>query len=113
MIDHFAALSEPRRPWLDVEKLKNRFHILAAARHPDRGAMNDPERFASLNTSYNVLRDHATRLRHLLELEHPEATAASRRVRADLPVHLMKVAKKRAPIPAGAGGRVAAARAWW
>ena len=111
MIDHFAALSEPRRPWLDLEKLKSRFHILAAARHPDRGMTNDPERFASLNTSYNVLRDHAARLRHLLELEHPEALPVSGRVPADLAEHFMKVAEQQRAIRAVAGARDAAAPA--
>jgi hypothetical protein len=52
MIDHFAALSEPRRPWLDLEKLKNRFHILAAARHPDTNAAEDAAPIASVDKKY-------------------------------------------------------------
>jgi hypothetical protein len=111
MIDHFAALSEPRRPWLDLEKLKNRFHILAAARHPDTDSTADGEQFASLNASYAVLRDHASRLRHLLELEHPGAIAASAQVPADLADLFMKVAEEQRAIRTVAAARDATAPA--
>jgi len=105
MIDHFAALSEPRRPWLDLEKLKNRFHILAATHHPDSGNANDADSFASLNKSYSVLRDHAARLRHLLELEHPNAVAASAQVPADLADYFMQTAAQQRAIREVAGAR--------
>jgi DnaJ-domain-containing protein 1 len=105
MIDHFAALSEPRRPWLDLEKLKNRFHILAAARHPDTNAANDADPFASLNKSYSVLRDPAARLRHLLELEYPDALAASVQIPADLAEHFMQTAAQQRALRAVAGPR--------
>jgi curved DNA-binding protein CbpA len=105
MIDHFAALSEPRRPWIDLEKLKNRFHILAAARHPDKSGANEADPFAALNESYAVLRDHAARLRHLLELEHPGAVAASAQVPADLGDSFMQTAAHQRAIRAVAATR--------
>jgi hypothetical protein len=105
MIDHFAALSEPRRPWLDLEKLKNRFHILAATHHPDSGNANDADSFASLNKSYSVLRDHSARLRHLLELEYPNAVAASAQVPPDLADYFMQTAAQQRAIREVAGAR--------
>ena len=36
MTDHFATLGEPRRPWLDAEALKEKFHRLSGTVHPDR-----------------------------------------------------------------------------
>ena len=74
--DHFALLDEPRRPWLDPEALKVKFHVLAAAFHPDR-VHRAPEaekqtanqRYAELNAAYHCLRDPKERLHHLLELE--------------------------------------------
>ena len=33
---HFARLTIPRRPWLDVEELKQRFHELSTEVHPDQ-----------------------------------------------------------------------------
>ena len=36
MADYFALLDEPRRPWLDPEELKAKFHALTATVHPDR-----------------------------------------------------------------------------
>lgn len=69
MIDHFAVLGLPRRPWLDSEKLKERFHELAGSKHPD-APTGDSAAFSKINTAYQVLRDPATRLRHLLELEY-------------------------------------------
>ena len=76
MADYFALLDEPRRPWLDPEILKDKFHALAATVHPDRvHRASEPEkqeanqRYAELNAAYRCLREPTKRLRHLLELE--------------------------------------------
>jgi curved DNA-binding protein CbpA len=67
MTDFFALLGEPRRPWLDAENLKTRFHELSARHHPDAGG--EDARFAEINRANQVLADPGLRLRHLLELE--------------------------------------------
>jgi Fe-S protein assembly co-chaperone HscB len=76
MADYFALLDEPRRPWLDPEVLKVKFHALTATVHPDRvHRATAPEkkeanqRYAELNAAYQCLREPKERLRHLLELE--------------------------------------------
>jgi curved DNA-binding protein CbpA len=76
MMDYFALLDEPRRPWLDSELLKQKFLRLSAQNHPDRAhAAGEMQRraaqgdYTQLNAAYNCLRDHKERLRHLLELE--------------------------------------------
>ncbi|MBU6400288.1 MAG: DnaJ domain-containing protein [Verrucomicrobia bacterium] len=76
MTDYFALLSEPRRPWLDAERLKSRFHDLSLQWHPDRfhhapiaERQAAHERFGELNAAYHCLREPKPRLRHLLELE--------------------------------------------
>ena len=76
MVDFFALLDEPRRPWLDPELLKAKFHALAATIHPDRvSRATEPEKqaatqsYAELNAAYQCLREPKDRLRHLLELE--------------------------------------------
>ena len=76
MADYFALLDEPRRPWLDPEVLKAKFHALAASVHPDRvhGAAQPEkqeanQRYADLNAAFQCLREPKERLRHLLELE--------------------------------------------
>jgi DnaJ-domain-containing protein 1 len=72
MTDYFALLGEPRRPWLEAEQLKVKFHKLSAQAHPDKASAAEREtanqRFAGLNSAYNCLRDPKERLRHLLEL---------------------------------------------
>lgn len=76
MVDCFALLNEPRRPWLDVDALKSKFLALASEHHPDR-VHEAPEsvkqaatsRYTALNAAHNCLRDPRERLRHLLELE--------------------------------------------
>jgi hypothetical protein len=76
MSDSFALLNEPRRPWLDVEVLKQKFLPLSSAVHPDR-THNASEaekqastvRYAELNAAYNTLREPRDRLLLLLELE--------------------------------------------
>ncbi len=48
--------------------LKDAFHRLGSAHHPDAAGGNG-DAFAAVNTAWQVLRDPAQRLRHLLELE--------------------------------------------
>jgi curved DNA-binding protein CbpA len=112
--DHFAALGMPRRPWLDAETLKARFHQLTATGHPDLGG--DEQSFAAVNAAYSILRQPALRLRHLLELEAPEAMAgASNPVPAALANRFMDIATLRRAVDAfvqqqsGAGSPLARA----
>lgn len=76
MTDHFVLLDEPRRPWLDADALKTKFHTLSAAVHPDRVHQSSEsdklaanQRYSELNAAYNCLREPRSRIRHLLELE--------------------------------------------
>jgi hypothetical protein len=83
VIDCFALLDMPHRPWLAAETVKQAFHRRAAAQHPD-SATGDTDAFAELNRAYTTLRDPAQRVRHLLELNFPDAVARS----ADAPAKL-------------------------
>src|SRR5437588_12934743 len=70
MIDYFALLQQPRRPWLDPEQLKQKHQQLTLATHPDRPSANKPLRdFAAINEAYRVLNDPKLRLQHFLNLE--------------------------------------------
>ena len=76
MTDFFALLNEPRRPGLDVDRLRQKFLALAADVHPDRvHNASDVEKaaanrhYAELNAACQCLTDPKTRLLHLLELE--------------------------------------------
>ena len=76
MIDCFALLDEPRRPWIDPEALKARFLLLSRHAHPDRVHNEAPPdkqaatlHYTDLNAAYTCLREPKARLRHLLELE--------------------------------------------
>lgn len=76
MTDNFALLSEPRRPWLDADALKQKFLALSASVHPDKiHSAGEAERaaaaksFAELNAAYSCLAKPKSRLLHLLELE--------------------------------------------
>jgi DnaJ-domain-containing protein 1 len=76
MVDYFALLDEPRRPWLDADLLKQKFLVLSASAHPDKiHSASDPEKsaagksFAELNAAYHCLAEPKSRLLHLLELE--------------------------------------------
>jgi hypothetical protein len=57
--DFFALFGEGRRPWLDPDKLKEKYFSLARERPAD----------AELNEAFRVLSDPRLRLRHFLELE--------------------------------------------
>ena len=76
MTDYFALLDEPRRPWLNAEALKAKFHQRSADLHPDRVHGHSPadkakaqERYTELNAAYTCLREPKDRLLHLLTLE--------------------------------------------
>ena len=70
MIDYFAALDQPRAPWLDPARLKDTYHRKTLLTHPDTTAPgNTGNGFAELNEAYQVLQDPKRRLHHLLELE--------------------------------------------
>ena len=70
-LDCFRTLQLPRRPWLDEAAVRDRFHQLAADVHPDVAEGSAGE-FADLNQAWQTLRSPASRLRHFLELEHPD-----------------------------------------
>ena len=74
MIDYFALLDQPRRPWLDPDELKNTYYRKTLLAHPDAQTTRPraPETdttFTSLNEAYQVLQNPRRRLHHLLSLE--------------------------------------------
>lgn len=92
MIDYFALLEQPRRPWLDVDLLKEKYHALARAAQPDE----------SLNEAYRVLSDPKLRLAHLLRVEpRPSENAPD-----DLVDLFMAIAPVLGKIDQGESGRV-------
>lgn len=74
MIDYFALLDQPRRPWLDPDELKDTYHQKTLQAHPDAQASRAAASvtnatFTNLNEAYQVLQDPKRRLHHLLSLE--------------------------------------------
>jgi DNA repair ATPase RecN len=65
MTDYFALLGEARRPWLEPEKLKEKYFGLSRATAPD----------AEMNEAFRVLSDPKLRLHHLLTLAGADLTA--------------------------------------
>lgn len=65
MTDYFALFDEARRPWLEPEKLKEKYFRLSRAAAPD----------ADLNEAFRVLSDPKLRLQHLLTLEGTDLVA--------------------------------------
>ncbi|MBI3850132.1 MAG: hypothetical protein HY298_07565 [Verrucomicrobia bacterium] len=87
MLDYFAFLNEPRRPWLDPESLKAKFLARASEIHPDRLHMNSvaekvtaTRRYTELNAAFICLCEPKDRLLHLLELERGLRPAALQNV---------------------------------
>jgi curved DNA-binding protein CbpA len=82
MIDYFALLQQPHRPWLDPDELKQKYQELTLATHPDRQATqvnpeNASSHFASINEAYRVLSNPRLRLQHLLSLEGIQAASGT------------------------------------
>ena len=65
MTDYFALFAEARRPWLEPEKLKEKYYALSRSAAPD----------AELNEAFRVLSDPKLRLHHLLTLEGADLVA--------------------------------------
>jgi curved DNA-binding protein CbpA len=91
MVDYFALLDEPRRPWLDAEPLKESFLKLSATVHPDRvhnlsetERAAAQERYTELNAAYQCLREPKERLHHLLELERGAVPKDIQRIPSEL-----------------------------
>lgn len=74
--DHFAVFGLPRKLWLEMSLLEQKFLQLSWKLHPDN-FVNAPEserelslkRSSELNDAYRVLRDPVTRVEYLLEIE--------------------------------------------
>jgi curved DNA-binding protein CbpA len=87
MIDYFAVLQEPRRPWLDPEQLKERYQQLTLIAHPDRSLADAikrqadtlPYSFVAITEAYRVLSNPARRLGHLLTLDGQDLDSAKSR----------------------------------
>jgi curved DNA-binding protein CbpA len=89
--DNFALLDQPRRPWIDLKELEEKYHALARTTHPDQS--KDPAaEFAEVNKAYRVLRDPKLRLEHLLALEGREIAWATSGIPADLDELFMQIA---------------------
>ncbi len=72
-VDYFAVLNEERRPWLDLDALKQKYQKLTLALHPDvRLESRETGDFTSVTEAHRVLSDPRLRLRHLLQLEGVE-----------------------------------------
>ena len=69
MTDYFALLGVERRPWIDDEDLKARYHAKTLAHHPDAACQNaDETAFPEISEAYQTLRDPRRRLQHLRAL---------------------------------------------
>jgi curved DNA-binding protein CbpA len=91
MTDAFSVFEFSRAPWLDEGELKERFHRLSAARHPDV-AGGSGEAFSELNEAYQILRFPVARLRHFLNLTAPEAILNSAAIPPEMGDMFMRVA---------------------
>jgi curved DNA-binding protein CbpA len=68
--DFFALLNQPRRPWLDLDRLKQEYQRLTFEQHPDRtDGVSERRDFAEITEAYRVLSSPKLRLQHLLSLQ--------------------------------------------
>jgi molecular chaperone HscB len=74
--DHFVLFGLPRKLWIEMSGLEQRFLQLSWKLHPDKFVNASPaeqelslKRSSELNDAYRVLRDPVARVEYLLELE--------------------------------------------
>ena len=92
MTDFFLLFKQPRLPWLDADVVKEKYHQLTRATHPDvSGAHRDIE-FDEVNEGYRVLSDPRLRIQHLLALQGELPETGSRAAPADLQDLFLQVA---------------------
>lgn len=73
-MDAFAVFGEKRLPYLDREKLKEKFLTFSAENHPDKfhhltTHREREEKFSQTHEAYRILSQLKLRLAHLLDLE--------------------------------------------
>lgn len=73
-MDAFALFEEKRLPFLDCDKLKEKFLAFTEKNHPDKfrssGKYQEAEeKFSQMHEAYRILSQPKLRLAHLLELE--------------------------------------------
>ncbi len=93
MTDFFALLDQPRQPWLDPGELKQKYHQLTRAAHPDVRPSGPRVEFESINQAYRVLLDPKQRIHHLLALEGSRPTTAKHAVPAGVEELFLKTGK--------------------
>ncbi|MEP6602354.1 MAG: hypothetical protein ABJB69_00225 [Spartobacteria bacterium] len=82
MTDYFTVLEQQRKPWLDPQELKEKYHGLARRSQPDQ----------NVNEAYRVLVDPKLRLQHLLTLEGAPPSASSTEIPEELADLFMAIA---------------------
>jgi molecular chaperone HscB len=106
--DHWTVLGLPRGLGLDRADLERRFHALNRRFHPDYYRLRSPEEqaislenSAAVNAAYRTLREPASRVEYLLELEGPApGTAGQARPPADLFEEIMELQEARQDLEA-------------
>ena len=75
-LDHFALFDLPRKLWIEMNGLEQKFLQLSWKLHPDNFVNASPEeqegslkRSSEVNDAYRVLRDPVARVEYLLEIE--------------------------------------------
>lgn len=84
MTDFFVLFDQPRKPWLDAETLKKKYHELTRVAHPDLQTRAPDVKFEEVNEAYRVLSDPKLRTQYLLTLEGHSSTALDRVLPEDL-----------------------------
>jgi curved DNA-binding protein CbpA len=91
MTDHFAVLRQARRPWLDPERLKQKYQQLALNEHPDRKgrrtkeqSTSEPVTFTDVTEAYRVLSNPKLRVNHLLSITGEDIDFETSSVTAEL-----------------------------
>jgi curved DNA-binding protein CbpA len=94
MTDHFAVLRQPRRPWLDPDRLKQEYQQLSFAHHPDKRRIDadDGPDFAAVTDAYRILSNPQLRLQHLLTFNTEKSDTKKSPITGELTELFMRTA---------------------